>query len=97
MKGTVMDQNNREPQQYRGTKGLSLAIVIGVAIGTVIGKLMNNMNTGLMIGLVIGVCGWTLLFNRKQTPAQEEPDSADGQSIDTAQAERDNTDTQKPQ
>ena len=92
-----MDQNNREPQQYRGTKGLSLAIVIGVAIGTVIGKLMNNMNTGLMIGLVIGVCGWTLLFNRKQTPAQEEPDSADGQSIDTAQAERDNTDTQKPQ
>ena len=51
----------------------------------------------ILIGLVIGVCGWTLLFNRKQTPAQEEPDSADGQSIDTAQAERDNTDTQKPQ
>ena len=48
-----MDQNNGQPQ-YRGTKGLSLAIVIGVAIGTVIGKLMDNMNTGLMLGLVIG-------------------------------------------
>jgi F0F1-type ATP synthase assembly protein I len=97
MKGTIMDQNNREPRQYRGTKGLSLAIVIGVAIGTVIGKLMDNMNTGLMIGLVIGVCGWTLLFNRRQPPAQAEPDRADGQSPETAQVETDNTDTQKPQ
>jgi len=60
-----MDQNDREPKQYSGTRGLSLAIVIGVAIGTVIGKLMDNMNTGLMIGLVIGVAGWTLLFNRR--------------------------------
>ena len=59
-----MDQNNREPRQYRGTKGLSLAIVIGVAVGTVIGKLMNNMNTGLMLGLVIGVVGWTLTAGR---------------------------------
>lgn len=92
-----MDQNNREPRQYRGTKGLSLAIVIGVAIGTVIGKLMDNMNTGLMIGLVIGVIGWTLLFNRKQPPAQAKPDSADGQSPETAQAETDNTDRRKPQ
>ena len=61
-----MEQNNKPPKQYSGTKGLSLAIVIGVAIGTVIGKLMNNMNTGLMLGLVIGVMGWVLLFNRRQ-------------------------------
>ncbi len=60
-----MEQNNRPPVQYSGTKGLSLAIVIGVAIGTVIGKLMDNMQTGLMIGLVIAVCGWTLLINRR--------------------------------
>ena len=73
-----MDQNNREPQ-YRGTRGLSLAIVIGVAIGTVIGKLMDNMNTGLMLGLVIGVGAWVLLFNRQQgNPGGESADS-DGQ------------------
>ena len=71
-----MDQNNKEPQ-YRGTRGLSLAIVIGVAIGTVIGKLMDNMNTGLMMGLVIGVCAWVLLFKRKPgDPAGEDPDTA---------------------
>lgn len=75
-----MDQNNREPR-YRGTKGLSLAIVIGVAIGTVIGKLMDNMNTGLMLGLVIGVCGWVLLFNRK-------PGDADGEEAPQAPAEQ---------
>ena len=50
-----MEQNNRQPRQYSGTRGLSLAIVIGAAIGTVIGKLMDNMNTGLMIGLVIRI------------------------------------------
>ena len=88
-----MDQNNREPQ-YRGTRGLSLAIVIGVAIGTVIGKLMNNMNTGLMLGLVIGVVGWPLLFNRKQPPAETGPDSADPEAT---HAEPDNTDEEKPQ
>ena len=63
-----MEQNNKPPKEYRGTRGLSLAIVIGVAIGTVIGKLMDNMNTGLMIGLMIGVMGWVLLFNRRQKP-----------------------------
>ena len=63
-----MEQNNRQPRQYSGTRGLSLAIVIGAAIGTVIGKLMDNMNTGLMIGLVIGVAGWVLLFNRRAKP-----------------------------
>ena len=66
-----MEQNNKPPKRYSGTKGLSLAIVIGVAIGTVIGKLMNNMNTGLMLGLVIGVMGWVLLFNRRQKPDGE--------------------------
>jgi predicted MFS family arabinose efflux permease len=60
-----MEQNNKPPKQYTGTKGLSLAIVIGIAIGTVIGKLINNMNTGLMLGLVLGVAGWVLLFNRR--------------------------------
>ena len=60
-----MEQNNKELQQYTGTKGLSWAIVIGVAIGTVIGRLMDNMNTGLMIGIVIGVMGWVLVFNRR--------------------------------
>ncbi|MBR1566895.1 MAG: hypothetical protein IJ649_09040 [Oscillospiraceae bacterium] len=66
-----MEQNNRPPKQYSGTKGLSLAIVIGVAIGTVIGKLMNNMNIGLMLGLAIGVMGWVLLFNRRQKMDRE--------------------------
>ena len=33
-----MEQNNKPDRQYSGTKGLSLAIVIGVALGTVIGK-----------------------------------------------------------
>ena len=60
-----MDGNNNGQKQYYGTKGLSLAIVIGVAIGTLLGKLMNNMNTGLMIGLVIGVCGWVLITRMK--------------------------------
>jgi len=92
-----MDQNNREPRQYRGTKGLSLAIVIGVAIGTVIGKLMNNMNTGLMLGLVIGVCGWALLFNRRQAPAEEEHTGAEEQKQPAAGAQPDDSDGQKPQ
>ena len=71
-----MEQNNKHPRQYSGTRGLSLAIVIGVAIGTVIGKLMDNMNTGLMLGLVLGVVGWVLLFNRRAKPdpgAESEP------------------------
>ncbi len=72
--------NNQDPKQYTGTKGLSLAIVIGAAIGTVIGKLMNNMNTGLTIGLVLGVCGWVLLFNRrpeKKDPGDQAPQDSD--------------------
>ena len=71
-----MEQNNKPPKQYSGTKGLSLAIVIGVAIGTVFGKLMDNMNTGLMLGLVIGVMGWVLLFNRRAKPDEEEHQEA---------------------
>ena len=74
-----MEQNNRPPVQYSGTKGLSLAIVIGVAIGTVIGKLMDNMQTGLMIGLVIAVCGWTLLINRKARRGETSESSDKGQ------------------
>ena len=69
-----MEQNNKPPKQYSGTKGLSLAIVIGVAIGTVFGKLMDNMNTGLMLGLVIGVAGWVLLLNRRQKTDVEADD-----------------------
>ena len=69
-----MEQNNRSPKQYTGTKGLSRAIVIGIAIGTVIGKLMDNMNTGLMLGLVLGVAGWVLLFNRRPKTEGNEND-----------------------
>ena len=68
-----MEQNNREPKQYSGTRGLSWAVVIGIAIGTVIGRLMGNMNTGLMIGLMLGVIGWVLLFNRRQKRDTAEP------------------------
>lgn len=81
-----MEQNNKPPKQYSGTKGLSLAIVIGVAIGTVIGKLMNNMNTGLMLGLVIGVMGWVLLFNRRQKP---DTDAGNAPEEDTDTPEND--------
>lgn len=82
--------NNQNPKQYTGTKGLSLAIVIGVAIGTVIGKLMDNMNTGLMIGLILGVCGWVLLFNRRkpQDTAEEQtqPEKEEKQDSDNKRA-----------
>ena len=64
-----MEQNNRQPRQYSGTRGLSLAIVIGAAIGTVIGKLMDNMRIGLMIGLVLAVCVWTLVTQRRAKAA----------------------------
>ncbi len=70
-----MDDKNNGQKQYYGTKGLSLAIVIGVAIGTVIGKLMNQMNTGLMIGLVIGVCGWVLITRMKAEKKTGEPEA----------------------
>ena len=39
-----MDQNNRPPRQYTGTKGLSLAIVIGVAIGTFAAMLYRTIS-----------------------------------------------------
>ncbi len=70
-----MEQNNKGPRQYTGTKGLSWAIVIGVAIGTVIGKLMDNMNTGLMIGLILGVMGWVLIFNRRPQKNESEAET----------------------
>ncbi len=75
-----MDDRNDGQKQYTGTKGLSLAIVIGIAIGTVIGKLMDRMNIGLMIGLVIGICGWVLLNRRKQAneAATERPEEEQG-------------------
>lgn len=76
--------NNKKPEHYTGTKGLSLAIVIGAVIGTVLGKLMDNMNTGLMIGLVIGVVGWVLLYNRR--PRQE---SGAEQATEDAQEKHD--------
>ena len=79
-----MEQNNKPTKQYSGTKGLSLAIVIGIAIGTVIGKLMNNMSTGLMLGLVLGVLGWVLLFNRRQRPTGAE-NSSDNEAQSTTE------------
>ena len=65
---------NGSDKQYYGTKGLSLAIVIGVAIGTVIGKLMNNMNVGLMVGIVLGVCGWVLITRLKSAKKSGQPE-----------------------
>ena len=56
-------------RQYAGTRGLSLAVVLGVALGTVIGKLMDNMRVGLMIGLVLAVCVWTLITQRRAKSA----------------------------
>ncbi len=56
-------------KQYAGTRGLSLAVVLGVALGTVIGKLMDNMRIGLMIGLVLAVCVWTLVTQRRAKAA----------------------------
>ncbi len=73
-------KNDREPS-YTGTRGLSLAIVIGAALGTLIGKLTENMNTGLMLGLVIAVAAWALLYNRRQSvrPGEETlPEKQDG-------------------
>jgi len=84
-----MDQKNRQ-RQYSGTKGLSLAVVVGIAIGTVIGKLMDKMNTGLMIGLLLGICGWVLLFNRRQ-PRQ--PDTAAEVGCAADQSDTDNGET----
>ncbi len=71
-------ENNNGQKQYYGTKGLSLAIVVGVAIGTLLGRLMNNMNTGLMIGLVIGVCGWVLITRMKPAKKQDESEDEAG-------------------
>ena len=79
-----MEQNNREPRQYTGTKGLSWAIVIGVAIGTAIGRLTDNMNTGLMIGLILGVMGWVLIVNRRP---QKSEDKADTQPEETQETD----------
>ena len=56
-------------RQYAGTRGLSLAVVLGVALGTVIGKLMDNMRIGLMIGRVLAVCVWTLVTQRRAKAA----------------------------
>ena len=78
-----MEQNNKEPRQYTGTKGLSWAIVIGVAIGTVIVKLMDNMNTGLMIGLILGVMGWVLIFNRRPPKSESEADTQPEETKET--------------
>lgn len=78
-----MDNRNKHNRQYSGTKGLSLAVVLGVALGTLIGKLLDQMNIGLMIGLVLSVCVWTLLVNRrpeKETPAQAEKKTKDAES-----------------
>lgn len=70
-----MDNRDKPESQYSGTKGLSLAIVIGAALGTAIGKWLDKMNVGLMIGLVLAVCIWTLVINRRSgtvSPEREE-------------------------
>lgn len=83
-----MEPNKKAPGQYSGTRGLSLAIVIGVAIGTVIGRLMDNMNTGLMLGLVLGVLGWVLLFNRRQKPGGEAPETEPENTAESTQSDQ---------
>ena len=80
-------------RQYAGTRGLSLAVVLGVALGTVIGKLMDNMRIGLMIGLVLAVCVWTLVTQRRaKAAALSEKENLPG---DTAK-DSDKSDIDKP-
>ena len=80
-------------RQYAGTRGLSLAGVLGVALGTVIGKLMDNMRIGLMLGLVLAVCVWTLITQRKaKAAALSEKENLPG---DTAK-DSDKSDIDKP-
>ena len=85
---------NKGDRQYLGTKGLSLAVVLGVAVGTMIGKLMGNMRTGLMIGLVLAVCVWTVLTQRgtkaaslsdKENLSAENTKDSDKSDIDKAE------------
>ena len=80
-----MDNRDKPERQYSGTKGLSLAIVIGVALGTAIGKWLDKMNFGLMIGLVLAVCIWTLFVNKRPGTAAAKPEETaikDGKSED---------------
>ena len=56
---------NGNERQYSGTRGLSLAVVLGVAVGTAIGRLIGNDRIGILIGLVLGVCVWTLVTRMK--------------------------------
>lgn len=81
-----MNNGDKSDRQYSGTKGLSLAVVLGVAIGTAIGKWLDQMNLGLMIGLVLAVCVWTLLVNRrpgKETRAKAEKKTKDAEADST--------------
>ena len=80
-------------RQYAGTRGLSLAVVLGVALGTVIGKLMDNMRIGLMIGLVLAVCVWTLVTQRRAKSAPlSEKENLPGES----EKDSDKSDIDKP-
>ncbi len=60
---------NENEKHYAGTRGLSLAVVLGVAAGTTIGRLMGNMRIGLMIGLVLAICIWTLITQHRAKAA----------------------------
>ena len=81
-------------RQYAGTRGLSLAVVLGVAVGTAIGRLIGNDRVGILIGLVLGVCVWTLVTRLKAQKG--EPLSEKENLSETALQDSGKSDIDKP-
>ena len=85
---------NGNDRQYSGTRGLSLAVVLGVAVGTAIGRLLGNDRVGILIGLVLGVCVWTLVTRLKAQKG--EPLSEKENLSETALQDSGKSDIDKP-
>ena len=85
---------NGNDRQYSGTRGLSLAVVLGVAVGTAIGRLIGNDRVGILIGLVLGVCVWTLITRLKAQKG--EPLSEKENLSETALQDSGKSDIDKP-
>ena len=85
---------NGNDRQYSGTRGLSLAVVLGVAVGTAIGRLIGNDRVGILIGLVLGVCVWTLVTRLKAQKG--EPLSEKENLSETAWQDSGKSDIDKP-
>ena len=85
---------NGNDRQYSGTRGLSLAVVLGVAVGTAIGRLIGNDRVGILIGLVLGVCVWTLIARLKVQKG--EPWSEKENLSETALQDSGKSDIDKP-